>query len=54
MTGYELLTAEQREEVDDLTERATHSDTMRFSALDASTLKGYEALMTRLEVEAAK
>lgn len=51
MTGYQLLTDEQRQEMDDLTERATHQDTMRFTALDAENLVAYQALVERLEHE---
>jgi len=51
MNGYQLMTAEQQREMDDLTERATHRDTMQFTALDASNLAEYEALCERLERE---
>lgn len=51
MVGYQLMTEEQRREWDNLEERRTHSDTMRFSALDAVHLREYEALAERLEAE---
>lgn len=54
MTGYELMTDEQRQEWDDLNERATHQDTMRFTPLDAEHLAEYEALAKRLEDEHRK
>lgn len=49
--GYQLLTDEQREEMDTLNEAKEHPDTMKFSGVDALTLKEYEALCERLEVE---
>lgn len=51
MTGYELLTEEQRCEMDGLSERSAHSDTMVFTALDAGHLTELEALSQRLEAE---
>ena len=51
VTGYALLGVDRQMELDDLTEAATHQDSMRFTALDALTLSEYEALMTRLEAE---
>ena len=51
MTGYELMTSDQRGEWSDLEERRTHSCTMRFSLLDAAHLAEYEQLATRLEAE---
>ena len=54
MTGYELLTPEQKAEVDNLNEKATHSATMRFTPLDSETLVEYEKLMDRLESEYRK
>lgn len=51
MVGYQLMTEEQRQEWDNLEERRTHSDTMRFSALDAVHLGEYEALAVRIEAE---
>lgn len=51
MTGYDLMTDEQKRDWDDLEERCTHQDTMRFSALDAIHLDEYRALATRLETE---
>ena len=54
MTGYELLTEEQRKEVDNLREKLTHSNTMRFTDLDGYTLAGYNLLMHNLEVERSK
>lgn len=52
-TGYDLLTPEQRAEMDHLQERSTHQATMRFTPLDAITLCEYERLCDRLEHEAA-
>ena len=46
------MTTDQQVEWMDLAERCTHQDTMRFSALDAVTLKEYEALSERLDREA--
>lgn len=54
MTGYELMTDEQRAEWDNLSERAEHRDTMRFTELDAIHLDEYEALAKRLEHENQK
>lgn len=51
LTGYELLTKEQREEMDNLQERCTHQVTMRFTQLDAIHLREYENLCERLERE---
>lgn len=51
MTGYDLMTSEQQREWADLSERQTHSDTMRFTDLDAVHLAEYEALAKRLEAE---
>lgn len=51
MTGYELLTPEQRAEMDNLTERRTHADTSRFSGIDAATLAEFDALTARLRFE---
>jgi len=51
VTGYELLTKEQREEMDNLQERCTHQSTMRFTPLDAIHLCEYERLCNRLERE---
>lgn len=52
--GYQLMTPEQQREMDDLTERATHRETMRFTALDAIHLAEYEAFCKRLEREYQK
>ena len=54
MKGYDLMTDEQRSEWDNLAERAQHSDTMRFSPVDAEALAEYEALAERLEAECQK
>lgn len=54
MTGYELLTEEQRQEMDFLEERRTHSATMVFTDLDAVHLAEYHALEARLESEYRK
>ncbi len=51
VTGYELLTQEQREEMDNLQERCTHRATMRFTPLDSIHLYEYERLCKRLERE---
>ncbi|WP_445766807.1 hypothetical protein [Rheinheimera sp.] len=53
-SGYELLTDEQRAEMDNLSERSFHKDTMRFTALDALHLTEYENLCSRLEIENQK
>lgn len=54
MTGYELLTKEQRIEVDRLTEAQSHAGTMSFGPLKRATLLGYEQLMSNLEKEYLK
>jgi len=54
MRGYELMTQEQRQEWQDLEERATHRDTMRMSPLDCEQLDEYRALSGRLEAEHSK
>lgn len=54
MTGYELMTEDQRIEWAKLAEARTHSATMRFTALDAIHLGEYEALAERLEEEYRK
>jgi len=51
MAGYELLTSKQREELDRLTEKATHAD---ITPLEAATIRGYEVLCSRLEIEYKK
>jgi hypothetical protein len=51
MTGYDLMTVEQRHEWENLEERRTHSSTMAFSGLDAAVLAEYEALAGRLKAE---
>lgn len=51
MTGYELMTPEQRQEWDDLEERRSHSNTMRFTALDEIHRRQFHALAARLERE---
>lgn len=53
-SGYQLLTDEQRTEMDNLTERSTHSASMRFSELDAIHLSEYENLCARLQAEYLK
>lgn len=53
-SGYQLLTDEQRSEMDNLTERSVHSANMRFSELDAIHLSEYENLCTRLWAEYLK
>lgn len=53
-SGYQLLTNEQRAEMDNLSERSVHACTMRFSELDAIHLKEYENLCTRLWAEFLK
>jgi len=50
-TGYDLLTTEQREEMDNLQERCTHQATMTFTPLDSIHLCEYERLCDRLERE---
>ena len=54
VSGYHLMASEQQREMDALTERAAHRDTMRFTPLDAATLAEYEALCDRLEREYRK
>lgn len=54
VNGYQLMTSEQQCEMDELTERVAHRDTMRFTPLDAATLTEYEALCDRLEREHRK
>lgn len=54
MTGYQLLTVEQRQEMDFLEECRTHSATMVFTDLDAIHLAEYHALVVRLESEYRK
>lgn len=54
MSGFQLLTQEQQEEMGNLLERSTHRDTMRFTCIDAVTLVEYERLCERLEKEATK
>lgn len=54
MTGYELLTEEQRLEVDSLSEAQSHASTMRFGPLERVTLLGYEQLMDNLVKEYLK
>jgi hypothetical protein len=54
MTGYQLLTDQQREEMDNLLERCSHQDTMRFTPLDSIHLCEYERLCARLEREYEK
>ncbi len=51
MTGYQLMTQEQKSAWDSLAEKATHSASMVFTALDCVHLKEYEALAVRLEQE---
>lgn len=51
-SGYLLLSPEQRAEMDNLNERCTHQDVMRFTPLDAITLVEYEKHCTRLANEA--
>lgn len=51
MIGFDLMTEEQRREWSDLEEAHTHSDTMRFTELDAIHLAEYETLAERLETE---
>jgi len=51
MTGYQLMTQEQRNEWDCLAEKSTHGASMVFTALDGVNLKEYEALAQRLEEE---
>lgn len=53
-SGYQLMPPEQQREMDDLTERAAHRGTMRFTSLDAANLAEYEALCERLEHEYQK
>ncbi|EPR6627686.1 TPA: hypothetical protein NU929_003342 [Vibrio cholerae] len=49
--GSDLLTAEQQEELDTLSEASHHRDTMRFTALDAVHLDEYYKLCERLQRE---
>lgn len=51
MTGFELMTDDQRLEWQELEERSTHSDTMVFTAVDAISLAEYRALAERLAAE---
>lgn len=53
MDGYQLMSSEQRALWDDLAERREHTS-MRFTALDAATLRELEALAERLEQEYRK
>lgn len=50
-TGYQLLTNEQRADMDTLVELCTHQDTMLFAPLDAIHLSEYESFCDRLERE---
>lgn len=51
MTGFDLMTDEQKVDWSNLEERFTHSATMRFSSLDALHLREYRELAVRLEEE---
>lgn len=48
MSGYQLLTQEQREELDRLTEKQTHGE---LSGVEAIALCEYDVLCTRLVIE---
>ena len=49
--GYDLMTLEQQLEFGGLMEARFHSDSMRFTELDAIHLAEYQSLADRLEVE---
>ena len=51
MNGYKLLTQEQREEMNRLNEKATHTG---LNPLESVTLVEYERLCERLEQEKDK
>lgn len=50
-SGYDLLTDEQRAEMDNLSEKHQHQATMHFTALDMARLREYKDLCIRLENE---
>lgn len=46
--GYATLPRDTRRLIDDLTERRTHSGTMRFTAKDAEQLAAWEAYINEI------
>ncbi|QDP66521.1 MAG: hypothetical protein Tp1111DCM1126091_27 [Prokaryotic dsDNA virus sp.] len=51
MNGYQLLTQEQREDLDRLVEKNTHAD---ITPLEAAHIRAYEVLCAQLEIEYSK